>query len=255
MNNIQETLLFPVRDAEARKQFLLACLVMLAAFIIPILPTFVLMGYSVKIMRSIIDERKSPSMPEWQGIDWAETFLDGIKLYGVQFILMIPLMILMGCGFLSMFGGSISMTALADESTQSLAPIGMIFFFIGIALFMLFSLLSLPYGIILSAVGPHVATKRSFAAGFEFKEWWAIFRKAIGPFLLAYALTFAVSFVFVIVMQIAMITLVLMCIVPFIMIPYSAYLMLMTNTLYAQAYLIGRDALQAETQTAITESA
>jgi hypothetical protein len=255
VNNIQETLLFPVRDAEARKQFLLACLVMLAAFFIPILPTFVLMGYSMKIMRQIIDERKDPSMPAWQGIDWTETFVDGIKLYCVQLILMLPLMLLMGCGFISIFGGSISMTALADESTRSLAPIGMIFFFIGIAFFMLFSLLSLPYGIVLGAVAPHMATKRTFTSGFEFKEWWAIFRKAIGQFLLAYALTFVVSLVFIIVMQIAMITLVLMCIVPFIMIPYSVYLMLMTNTLYAQAYLTGRDALQAETQNTITESA
>ena len=246
MNNIQETLLFPVRDAEARKQFLFTCLIMLASFIIPLLPLFLIMGYGVKIMRQIIDERKSPSMPAWQGVDWTETFVDGVKLYGVQLILMLPLMLFMGCGFLSMFGGSISMTALADESTRSIVPIGMIFFFIGIGFFMLFSVLSLPYGIVLSAVAPHVATKRSFAAGFEFKEWWAIFRKATGQFLLAYALTFAVSFVFIIVMQIAMITLVLMCIVPFIMIPYSVYVMLMTNTLTAQAYLVGRDALQAE---------
>ena len=164
MNNIQETLLFPVRDAEARKHFFFACLVMLAAFFIPILPTFILMGYGVKIMRQIIDERKSPSMPPWQGIDWAETFIDGIKLYGVQLILMLPLMILMGCGFLSFFGGSFGMSALADESTRGLASFGMIFMFIGVAFFMLFSVLSLPYGIILSAVNPHVATKRSFAA-------------------------------------------------------------------------------------------
>jgi hypothetical protein len=228
---------------------------MLAAFVIPILPMFVLMGYGVKIMRQIIDERKNPSMPNWQGIDWSETFVDGVKLYGVQFILMLPLMMLMGCGMISMFGGSFGFAALADESTSSLAPIGMIFMFVGVACFMLFSVLSLPYGIILSAVAPHVATKRSFAAGFEFKEWWAVFRKALGQFLLAYALSFVVSFVFMIVMQIAMMTLILMCIVPFVMIPYSVYIMLMTNTLTAQAYLAGRDALQAESINTIPEPA
>jgi hypothetical protein len=255
MDNIQETLLFPVRDADARKQFLLACLVMLAAFIIPILPMFVLMGYGVKIMRQIIDERKNPSMPSWQGIDWTETFVDGVKLYGAQFVLMLPLMMLMGCGMISMFGGTFGLAALADESTSSFAPIGMVFMFVGVGFFMLFSVLSLPYGIVLSAVAPHVATKRSFSAGFEFKEWWAIFRKALGQFLLAYALSFVVSFVFVIVMQIAMMTLVLMCIVPFVMIPYSVYIMLMTNTLTAQAYLAGRDALQTESTNTLLEPA
>lgn len=246
MDNLQETLLFPVRDTEARKQFLLACLVMLAAFIIPILPTFVLMGYGMKIMRQIIDERKSPSMPAWQGIDWAETFLDGLKLYGVQIILMLPLMVLMGCGFISFFGGTFGMSALADESTRSIAPIGMIFIFIGAAFFMLFSLLSLPYAVILSAVAPHVATKRTFASGFEFKEWWPIFRKSLGQFLIAYALSFVVSFAFIIIMQIAMMTIVLMCIVPFIMIPYSVYLMMVSNALFAKAYLAGQDMLHAE---------
>ena len=253
MNNIQETLLFPVRDAEARKQFFFACLVMLAAFVIPILPTFLIMGYGVKIMRQIIDERKKPSMPAWQGIDWAETFIDGIKLYGVQLVFMLPLFLLMGCGFISFFGGSFGLSALADESTRSFASFGMIFMFIGAAFFMLFSILSLPYAIIVNAVAPHVATKRSFSAGFEFKEWWAIFLKAIGQFLLAYALSFIVSFAFIIVMQIAMMTLILMCIVPFLMIPYSVYVMLMTNTLTAQAYLAGRDALEAEAQKAIVE--
>lgn len=255
MNNIQETLLFPVHDSEARKQFLITCLIMLASFVIPILPMFVVMGYGVKIMRQIIDERKDPSMPNWQGIDWSETFLDGVKLYGVQLVYTLPLFLFLGAGIISMMVGSFSVAALSDESTRSFAPVGGIFFIIGIGLFMLFSLISLPYGIIISAVGPHVATKRSFAAGFEFKEWWQFFRKAIGQFLLAYAMTMVVSFVFIIIMQIAMITLVLMCIVPFIMIPYSAYLTLMTNTLYAQAYLAGRDALQVETQNTITESA
>ena len=58
MINWQETLLFPVKDAAARKQFLIACLVTLAGFIIPLIPTLVLMGYGVKIMRQVIQERK-----------------------------------------------------------------------------------------------------------------------------------------------------------------------------------------------------
>jgi hypothetical protein len=52
-----------------------------------------------------------------------------------------------------------------------------------------------------------------------------------------------------------MMTLVLMCIVPFVMIPYSVYIMLMTNTLTAQAYLAGRDALQAEATNVLPELA
>jgi hypothetical protein len=246
MNNLQDILLFPVRDAEARKQFLIACLVMLAAFVIPLLPALVFMGYGIKVMRQIVDERKSPSMPSWQGIEWSETFLDGIKLYGVQLVLMLPLFALMGCGFLAMIGGSLTMSLLMEESTRFIAPVGGVFFFIGISAMMLLSLLSLPYSIIISAAGPHVATRRTFAAGFEFKEWWAVFRKAAGQFIFAYVLTFAVSFIFVFIMQIALITIVLMCVVPFLMIPYSVYSMLISNALLAQAYAVGSDALAKE---------
>ena len=72
MNNIQETLLFPVRDAEPRKQFLIACVVMLAAFMMPLLPIFILMGYTARVMRQVIEEKKAPSMPTWEGSDWSE---------------------------------------------------------------------------------------------------------------------------------------------------------------------------------------
>ena len=69
MNNLQATLLFPVRDADARKQWLIASAVMLASFIVPILPMLVVMGYGVKIMRQVIDEGREPTMPEWQSND------------------------------------------------------------------------------------------------------------------------------------------------------------------------------------------
>jgi hypothetical protein len=243
MNNLQETLLFPVRDADARKQFLFACLIVLAGYFIPLLPFLVVMGYSAKIMRQIIDEKKSPSMPAWQGSDWTEMLLEGLRLYGAQLVLMLPLFLFMGCGFISMFGGSMTMAISADEGVDALVPVGMLLFFIGTGFIMLLALLSLPYGIILSAVGPHVVTKHSFAAAFEFKEWWSILRKGLGQFILGYVVIMVMSFVFVFVMQVAMITIVLMCIIPLIMIPYSAYLMLITNTVYAQAYAAGRDAL------------
>jgi hypothetical protein len=245
MNNFQDTLLFPFRDADAFKQFLIACAVVLAGFIIPILPLILLMGYATRIMRQVIDERKEPSMPAWQGSDLSEMFLDGLRLYGAQLVLMLPLLLFLGCGIISIVSGSIGFSTLADESTRSFAPIAGIFFFIGIILITIFSLLSLPYGIITSAAQAHVATKHSFAAAFEFKEWWPIFLKGLGQFVIAYIVIMVTSLIFVFVIQFAMITIVLMCIVPFIMIPYSAYLMLMTNTLYAQAYATGRDALQA----------
>jgi len=244
MNNFQDTLLVPFRDADSFKQFLIACAVVLAGFIIPILPLILLMGYTTRIMRQVIDERKEPSLPVWQGSDLSEMFRDGLRLYGAQLVLMLPLLLFMGCGIISILGGSMGFAAFAEEGVRSFAPIGGLFFFFGMMYILIFAILSIPYGIITAAAQAHVAAKRSFTAAFEFKEWWPIFRKGLGQFVIAYITIMVSSLIFAFVIQIAMVTLVLVCIVPLIMIPYSAYLMLMTNTFYAQAYAAGRDALQ-----------
>jgi hypothetical protein len=171
--------------------------------------------------------------------------MDGLRLYGAQLVLILPLFLFMGCGFLSVMGGSLTMSISSEESARSLVPIGFLLFFVGMAFIMLFAFLSLPYGIILSAVGPHVVAERSFEAAFRFKEWWPIFRRGLGQFLLSYVVMMLLTFVFGFVIQFAMLTIVLMCIVPLIVIPYTAYLMVITNTLYSQAYVAGRDAQDA----------
>ena len=244
MNNLQETLLFPVRDAESRKQFLIACGLTLAIFVIPILPVLFLMGYSAKIMRQVVEEKRAPSMPAWQGSDWSEMLMDGLRIYGAQLILTLPLMLLMGCGILFMLGGSIGMTALADDSSSSLALIGTLAMTAGFVFVMFFALLSLPYGIVVSAALPHVAIKRSFQSAFEFDQWFPIFRKALGQFILGYIVIMVASFVFTFIMQVAAMTLILICIVPLLMVPYIVYQVLVMNAVYAQAYATGRDALQ-----------
>src|SRR5215204_2655018 len=116
MNNMQETLLFPVRDAESRKQFLIACAVMLAAFIIPILPTLILIGYSAKVMRQVIEEKKNPSMPAWQGSDLSEMLTDGLRLYGAQIVLMLPLFLIMGIGMIFLMSGGVGFATLGENN-------------------------------------------------------------------------------------------------------------------------------------------
>jgi hypothetical protein len=246
MNNWQETLLFPVRDEQARKQFLIACFFALAGFLVPIIPTLFLLGYGARIMRQVLDEHKTPSMPDWQESDWSAMLLDGLRLFGLQMLLMLPILILMGGGLLFITIGSVGLSASSDEQMRSVAPVSVILLFLGMGMFMLFSLLSFPYAILISAALPHAVASNSFAAGLNVREWFPIFRKGLGNFVIGYALVMVMSIIFMFLIQFAMITIVLICLVPFIMIPYSAYLSLVMNTVFAQAYSTGRDALQLE---------
>lgn len=246
MNNLQETVFFPFQDSDARRQFLFASLVMLAGFIIPFIPMMILTGYSAKIMRQIIEERRKPSMPDWQTSDWSEMLMDGLRIYGARFIYMLPIILIMLVGFAAMFGGSLALSIPTGDSGQSLAPIGLPFMFIGMMAMVVFSILMLPYTVIITTVLPHVAVTRSFASAFQIRDWWSIFHKALGQFVLAFVITMAISWVFMFIMQIAMATIVLLCIVPFVMIPYTAYNVLLTSALYSQAYVTGLDNLKAK---------
>lgn len=244
MNNYQDRLLFPVRDAESQKEFLIACVVMLAGFIVPILPMLVLMDYSAGIMRQIVEEKKAPSTPGWRERDWSEMLLDGLRLWGTQIVLMLPLFLLMACAFIFIMSGSAGFAAFSDKHTNSFAPIAMLLFMIGFLFFGLFGVLSLPYGVIVSAALPHVAVKRSFQAAFEFKEWFSIFSKALGQFVLGYVIIMIAGFIFAFIMQIAMLTIVLICIIPLLIIPFSTYQLLVMNAVFAQAYAIGSERLE-----------
>lgn len=143
-----------------------------------------------------------------------------------------------------MMGGSFGFAALADESTSSFAAVGMLLMMVGFVFVGLFSILSLPYGVVVSAALPHVAIKRSFQSAFEFNQWFPVFRKALGQFILGYAIIMLASFVFMMIMQVAMMTIILICIVPFIMIPYITFQVLVMNAIFAQAYVMGLDGLQ-----------
>lgn len=243
MNNLQSTLLFPVRDAESRKQFLTASVIMLAGTIIPILPMLVIMGYGAKIMRQVIDEGREPSMPDWQGSDWGALLMEGLRLWGARLIYALPLMIAMGCGFIFMFAGT---GLLASEGGDIPPVLGGLATLAGFGIVMLLGLLALPLGIMIGAVEFHVVTKNSFQAAFQFKEWAPIFRKSFVQFLLAYAMMMAASMALTFVMQIAMMTIVLLCVLPFLMMGISTYIALVMNALFAQAYAAGRAALNAE---------
>ncbi|MEW6402463.1 MAG: DUF4013 domain-containing protein [Chloroflexota bacterium] len=241
MNDFQSILLFPVRDEFARKQFIIAALVMLTGMIIPLIPMIILMGYGARIMRQVIDEDKEPTMLEWQGNDWGQLLQEGARLFAIRLIFILPVFLFMGCGF-AFFMSSPILFASSDSGDPS--PFGFITMAIGMGIFLLTMLLSLPLGVIIGAAESHVVTKQSFQAGLQFREWWPIFRAGLGQFVGAYLLALAISFILSFVMQIAMITIILICLMPFFLFGFSAYISLVLNALFARAYAVGRKAVQ-----------
>jgi len=234
MSNIGEMLTFPFANAESRKNFLLGCLVLLAAFFIPLLPSIIAYGYIAKIVRKVA-EGEAPSMPAWDDLN--EMLVDGLRLYGVKFIISLPVMVIMIAG-LGTYWAGMMVVAFQDDSNliNILLPILLLVF--GATMCIVF-----PLGIISAIVSYpasiHAVVKRRFSAGFEFRAWWPILRINLGGFFVAILMTFAISFLYSIGMQILMLTIILICLLPLLMPVVMFYMILVPELLAAQAYREG----------------
>jgi len=237
---IQSILLYPIRDSAARKNFLIATALMFANFIIPILPMFLLMGYVARIMRQVIDEKREPSMPEWD--DWNTFLTDGLRIWGFRMVFVLPLLIIMFGGMTLFF--LFTMVGIGTTN-HSNSPSPLLFagplIFAGVML--VFMVLAIPLGIVSMVGSMHVVAKRSFSAGFDFKDWWPIFRINVGTFIVYYLIAVAVSYVLMFATQILFFTIILICLVPFIFPALIAYMLLIQDVLFAYAYAQGRDML------------
>jgi hypothetical protein len=105
--------------------------------------------------------------------------------------------------------------------------------------------LTLPLGLLASILaypaGAHTAAKQQFSAGFRIGEWWPILWHNLGGFALMIGITYVISFLFTILMQIMYITIILACLLPLFMPAYLFYMILVTEPMAAQAYREGRE--------------
>lgn len=230
-------LTFPIKDEDARKQFLIGSLVFLTSFIVPILPVILATGYLMRIVRQVLDGEQ-PRMVEWN--DWNGMLTDGARLFGVRLIFLLPLFLLL-CPLMVL---SFATPLIIENAGQNADWIALVFpLFFGL-FFLLYIPLTLVISVILPVAEIHVTDKGEFAAGFRVREWWPIFRANLSGFLLALAISYAASFALTLMIQFLMLTLVLICLLPIILPVIGLYLSLVMYTAFAQAYKVGKEKLQ-----------
>jgi hypothetical protein len=171
---------------------------------------------------------------------WTEMLIDGARLFGVRLVIMLPIFLFM-C---PLMGISIALPFMMENAGRNAEWIAVLFPVAFGGFFLLLMPLSILASIILPAAEVHVADKREFAAAFRVREWWAIFRANWSGFLLALAIAYAVSFALTIIVQFAMFTVVLICLLPFVLPAIAMYISLVMYTAFAQAYKTGQEKLQ-----------
>jgi hypothetical protein len=240
-------LTFPFRDPKWKTKFLIGFLVGITNAAVPILPYFFLYGYYMRIMRRIIVEKGEPYLPEWDQFD--KMLLDGLKLFGVSMVYFMPVTILMVVGMIGFFGILAMFPMLID---QKLPPNGAKFFliaiFLGIGAFLLTMFLSIIIGFFTQAALCHVVETGQFSAGFRIKEWWPVFQANLGGFLLAFGINLCISWVAMFFISLLYLTIILFPVVPYLMMGFMFYQMMIGIVLQSYAYAEGKERLAAKAQ-------
>ena len=241
---LQDLFTFPFRDPQWKNKLLIGSLISLAGFVIPFIPWIFLYGYGAQIMHRIIVEGGEPYLPEWD--DWNRLFIDGLRLGGAIFIFAFPFVFLAIVGYGLMvvpqiiFGIMESSNQTASSTWALLPVLGMLLFWACMGIVMLGGLI---VGMISPAALGHLIANNQFSAAFRFKEWWQIFRANLGGFVVAYIVLMGASFLVSFAFQILYFTIILCCLMPFVMSAFTMYITTIWSTLMAQTYRLGVDKL------------
>ena len=243
---------FPFSDSRWFQKLLMGGLLVLANLIIPIIPSFFLIGYYYQISQRIIKGDGVAALPEWD--DWGKLFVNGFKYWAASFIYNLPVTICLLFAYALMIIPAFIMGSadayVGDEFfpffIKSFLPVFLSFPLLGVGM-----LLSVITGIIAPPALMHLVDKDSFGAAFEFKSWWKIFRANLGGFALSFLLLVASMMVLNMVSSMLMMTVVLMCLYPVLIFLVSVYIGVVSAALFGQAYRTGVEKLSGVSTVAI----
>ena len=230
------------KDPKWKIKLLIYLGITLTAFIIPIIPGLIMMGYGYQIMRRVINGDGEPLLPEWSA--WGKLLADGWRLFCVTIIYTLPLIIIQSITILLYFAYIFSLPLLEQNNNEELIIAGIFGFMavmllvMGIAFF-----ISIILVIILPPAICHTVAKDFFKAGFRIGEWWKIFRANLGGYILALLLLGGLYVVLILTFQFFYMTLVLWCLLPFVIIIGGSYLSLVICALFALVYREGKEKL------------
>jgi hypothetical protein len=171
-------LVFPVRNAQAAKRFLMYVGLLLAGFLVPLLPGILASGYSIRMMRKAIQEGEV-EMPDFH--DGERLLLDGLHTFLITLAYILPgILTLIGSYFFYMVSFFLIIPS-ADriESYSYLnmfLPMAVLFFGMGLGIIILF-LGAIPFPVALC----RFADEGRLGAAFQFREiFGALKRNPVG---------------------------------------------------------------------------
>jgi hypothetical protein len=236
--SLKDLLGFPFRGKEWQSRFLVGLGLFLAGFV-PILPAVFLLGYFARVMRQAM-RGEQLELPAWE--DWGGLGKEGLRLFGITLIYLLPAQIVMFGGMASYFGGFFLLVPVmeaAERTREAAAAAPMIMFALMGVMF-----LSMFLGYLLMFLGAvplpmamgRAVEQEKFGAAFHFREIAKlIWHNKAGYFAAWVVLAGLIAITYFVFMMFYM-TLILIWVAFIVCIPFGFYLMTITAALFGQTY-------------------
>lgn len=241
----ERTFTFPIEDRQWGSKFIVGSLLTLVSYIIPIIPLLFVWGYTVRLMRDVI-ETKDAGLPKWD--DWADLGTKGIYYFIVQFIYLLPgLALLLGSVALFTAGILLSKSTLPQEAFWKydywVPYIGVFMIYASIVSFIV-SLIVIFAGFLTAPIGiARFAAGDDLGAALEIGRVLQIIRRQFGPFVLAWAVVYGLGVLLSTVLGALYYTVCFCVLIPFVSAPLSFFHLLFRMRLFAQVCQQGEAAV------------
>jgi hypothetical protein len=245
MSELKQSFRFPFQDRESRSRFALGCALMLAGYIVPILPGLLVYGYALQVLRRSA-QGEAPSMPAWE--DWPGLLSLGFRGTLVQLTFTLPALAVFLVGFAAYFGALIPFSIASGTEARVSDPAilmgfaAMVILMVSIVLgsvLLVLGLLPLP------AAVAHFAAQDRLAAAFRIREWWRILSANWLGYLVAFVVVSGIFGIAYWAFMILYSTLVLLCVGFLLIVPAGVYTLLVGAALFGEAYREGAESLEA----------
>ena len=242
---VRELLRFPLQDPAWRNKFLIGSGLIFLNFVIPLLPSLAVSGYCLKIMKQSI-RGETPLLPEWD--DWGDLIMEGLKATALALIYLAP-------GYLVLIGGIVVTTfgqllvlpisGLIASSGDPEALFASVLALIGISMgAALLQIVTVAVGLLVLLLGAlplplaiaNYLHEGEFSAGLRLRQIWGFFKVNKSGYLAAWVICIGLLYTLSLSAIFAYMTIVLICLLPFIICPVSFYSNLIGASAFGQYY-------------------
>lgn len=237
-SSIKDLLAFPFRGKDWQNRFLIGIGITLLVFI-PFLPWLLLWGYFGRIMQRAIHGEEL-ELPAWD--DWGKLLMDGLRLFGLNLIYLLP-------GYIVLFGGMVAYfvsfplsmafigTAQQASDFATTAPL-LMFASMGIMFFSMFLgyLLLILGGIPLPVALARVVEQEKISNGFQFGQIFRLLWRNKSSYFVAWLILIGLFAIFYILNMMFYMTMIFFWVIFILGIPISFYIMTIAAALFGQTY-------------------